>query len=245
MPFTLAHPAFVLPLRRLGLPVSAMVIGSMVPDVPLFVRWPEAYRFSHSGEGVVTVNLVVTLMLLSAWNFFVRDALVDLAPGPVRERFTSRHRLGTRQWLWAPVAAALGSVTHLVWDAFTHRNRWGVTHVDLLGTHWGLLPGYEWAQYASGLAGLLVVLGAIVAHCRSREPDSATRPRVLPAPVLLLVVGAALAYGLISTVARVGDGLHAAAFHGVVQGVLALAAGISATCLVWWTFALLRRCYAA
>ena len=34
MPFTLAHPAVVLPLRGLGLPMTALVAGSMAPDLP-------------------------------------------------------------------------------------------------------------------------------------------------------------------------------------------------------------------
>lgn len=38
MPVTIAHPAAVLPLRGLGLPLSAMVIGSMAPDLPVFSR---------------------------------------------------------------------------------------------------------------------------------------------------------------------------------------------------------------
>mgnify|MGYP003438723927 CR=1 FL=1 len=41
MPFTLAHPAILLPLapaaRRFGVPFAALAAGSMAPDVPLFV----------------------------------------------------------------------------------------------------------------------------------------------------------------------------------------------------------------
>ncbi|NLT29024.1 MAG: DUF4184 family protein [Propionibacterium sp.] len=37
MSFTPAHPTFVLTSWRLGLPVFALVIGSMVPDAPMYV----------------------------------------------------------------------------------------------------------------------------------------------------------------------------------------------------------------
>ena len=40
MPITFAHPAAVLPLARTGLPLTALAIGSMVPDLPMFVRLP-------------------------------------------------------------------------------------------------------------------------------------------------------------------------------------------------------------
>lgn len=58
MPLTLAHPAAVLPLRRCGLPMAALVIGSMMPDVPLFMRWSSGYQVSHSYTGVFTVHLI-------------------------------------------------------------------------------------------------------------------------------------------------------------------------------------------
>ncbi|QWC85882.1 DUF4184 family protein [Nocardioidaceae bacterium] len=35
MPVTVAHPAAILPLRRLGLPTAALAAGAMAPDVPL------------------------------------------------------------------------------------------------------------------------------------------------------------------------------------------------------------------
>jgi hypothetical protein len=50
---TLAHPVAVLPLRRFGLPMAAMVIGSMVPDVPLFLRWSSGYQVSHSTRSAI------------------------------------------------------------------------------------------------------------------------------------------------------------------------------------------------
>jgi hypothetical protein len=230
---TLAHPAAVLPLRQFGLPMSAMVIGSMVPDVPLFFRWGQGYQASHSLVGLVTVNLLGAMVLLYVWNALLRDALVDLAPAVVRARLRRRYRLSLLQWLWAPAAAVLGSTTHVLWDAFTHRNRWGVASVDWLQAELGPLPGYKWAQYVSGVVGLLVVLGAWVGHHRSQPDNQAVRRRVLPPSVLPVVVCSALVYGILAGLAKASGGLHAFAFHGVVRGILALAAGIAAASLVW------------
>lgn len=233
MPVTLAHPVAVLPLRRFGLPMAALVIGSMVPDVPLFLRWSSGYQVSHSYAGVFTVNLIGALVVLYGWNAFVRDALVDLAPDVVRVRLAARHRLSRRQWLLAPAAAVLGSVTHLAWDAFTHPGRWGVAHVAWLRADLGPLPAFKWAQYASGVIGLAVVLWAVIADVRSRPADRPLRKRALPAPLLPLVVCTAGAYGLFAGLGRVSGGLHAVAFHGVVQGIVAAAAGMSIICMAW------------
>lgn len=233
MPLTLAHPAAVLPLRRLRLPMSALVVGSMIPDLPLFIRWPGGYRLSHDWVGVVTVDLAGALVLLWTWNFVLRDALVDLAPGFVRDRLADRRRLGSREWMLAPAAAVLGSVTHLVWDAFTHRNRWGVASVDWLQADLGPLAGYQWAQYTSGVVGLVVVLAASVSYVLSRAARSDVRPRVLPGASMLLVFGVAAAYATVAGLARWSRGLHAVAFHAAVGGIAALAVGTALTCLLW------------
>lgn len=230
---TLSHPAAVVPLRRLGLPMSAMAIGSMVPDLPLFMGPSQAYGVSHSVVGVLTLDLVATLVLLLAWNALLRDALVDLAPDTVRGRLAPRRRLSLSQWLWVPVAAVLGSLTHVVWDAFTHANRWGVVHVSQLQAAWGPLPGYQWAQFLSGVVGAVVVLVVCFRFVASRPPRGPGQSRVLPAAVLPVVVGAAIACGLLAGLARAADGLHAVAFHSVVQGILALSAGVVVSCLAW------------
>jgi hypothetical protein len=213
--------------------MSALAIGSMVPDVPLLLRWPSGYQLSHSFAGVVTVDLVATLVILHGWNAVMRDALVDLAPSPLRNRLPSQHRLSARQWLLAPAAAIVGSLTHLVWDAFTHRNRWGVAHFDWLQASVGPLAGYKWAQHLSGVIGLLVVLWAVLSFLRSRPSSRTARPRVLPAPVLPLAVAAAMAYGLLAGLERANRGLQAVAFQGAIAGIVALAAATTATCLLW------------
>ena len=64
MPLTLSHPAAVLPLRGLDLPVTALVAGSMVPDVPLFLGWTRGYEVTHRLLGVVTVDPILATLAL-------------------------------------------------------------------------------------------------------------------------------------------------------------------------------------
>ena len=46
MPFTFAHPAAILPLRRSRfLQTVPLIIGSMVPDAPYFFPWGVAKYF--------------------------------------------------------------------------------------------------------------------------------------------------------------------------------------------------------
>src|SRR4051794_7249525 len=96
VPFTASHPAAVLPLVGTGLVPSALVIGSMVPDVPLFAPGPVSYAATHSPAGVVGLDVVIGLLAYVVWHAFLVAPAVALAPAEVRARLPRRHgRPGT------------------------------------------------------------------------------------------------------------------------------------------------------
>ncbi len=234
MPLTLSHPVAVLPLRRLGLPMAALVLGSMAPDAPVFARWTAAYVVTHSPVGVVTIDVVLVLVALGVWSVLVRDALVDLAPTYVRSRLAPQARLSSRQWMLAPLAGAVGAASHVVWDAFTHLDGWGVQHVSWLRAEHGGLAAYSWAQYGSGVVGLAILGVVAVRHLRSLPVLRIDRPpRVLGSAVLGVLLGGAVLVGLVAGVRAVGEGLRAVAFDVVVASVVALGVGTALTCAVW------------
>lgn len=234
----------VLPLRRLpllaALPPAAMVIGSMVPDVPMFVPGRGGYGLTHSLPGVVTVDVLATLALLLLWDRLVRDALVDLSPRPVRDRFPRSARLCPSQWLLAPVAAAVGALTHVAWDAYTHPGRWGVDNVAWLRDDQLGLAGHRWAQYLSGAVGLAVVVVVSVRHVRSRSIREPRSPRLLPSVVLpLLVATVGVCTGL-TGLSRLDQGLHEVAFHTVVSAIQLATVGLALVCSLWGVLELRR-----
>lgn len=220
---TLSHPAAILPLRGLGLPTTALVLGCTLPDVPVFLgRW-DLYHQTHSLLGVLVLDVVAAMVVAIAWFVLVRDVAVDVAPDVVRSRLAPRARWSRSEWLLAPVAAAVGAATHVGWDELTHGHGWVVARVGWLRDEHGGLHGYQWAQYTSGVVGLVVVVVAVVVHLRGLpvvRPASGSW-RVLPRPTLPVAVGAALAAGSVSAVAHAPTGFHAAAFHGVVTSIVA------------------------
>ena len=234
MPFTLSHPAAVLPLRRLGLPMTALVIATMVPDVPVFLGMPNAYTLTHSLIGIVTIDLVMTVAAVTWWSFLMRDALVDLAPDPVRSRLAARSGPTRRDWLLTPVAAVAGAMTHVAWDSFTHADEWGVVRLGWLQEQHGELPGFKWAQYASGAIGLLIVAVAALRHLRTLDPVDAHRaPRSLPAATLPCAVLLAGLVGLVSAVRHASSGLHSVAFNGAVDSVIVMGVVLVAVTVAW------------
>lgn len=103
MPFTLSHPAAVLPLLRPPFVPVALVAGAMAPDVPYFLGtlgiplsagdWYEPFlnaTTSHSPLGALTVSLPVTLALAAGW-LLLRGPVTELLPRPAPHPASAPH----------------------------------------------------------------------------------------------------------------------------------------------------------
>lgn len=209
MPLTPAHPAVVLPLQRLGLPLGALVAGAVAPDLPVYLPIGVGYATTHSDRGLPAA-IIIGLVLLWLWNAVLRDAVVDLTPS-LRNRLPARARLDRRAWLLAPVAVAVGAATHVLWDSATHD--WGLVVEEVAGLRdeYGPLRLYGWLQHTSTVLGVVIVAAYGVARLlrlpEVPRPSAVRRPALwhLPVPVTALVVAAVLA----DPEAGVGAGLVA------------------------------------
>lgn len=131
MPFTLAHPAAVLPLLRRPFVPAALVAGAMAPDVPYFLAAVGISTTSRQDwYGLLLLNatqthspwgLLVTLPFaigLVALYWMLRAPLAALLPS--RLGLPASDRRATVQYaLWLPLSALIGIATHLVWDYLT------------------------------------------------------------------------------------------------------------------------------
>jgi len=191
MPFTLSHAVVALPFIRTPLVPAAIAIGAMAPDLPLFTRGLVVdYSVTHDLRWL-PATVLLSLVLLLIWRIVLRPACRLLAPrfigarlpqnwdsGPraaVREAFGSASRV-----ILLLVALAVGVLTHIVWDAFTHEGRAGLVLIPALDEPWGPLLGYKWLQYGSGIGGVAVLAIAGALWLRGRAP----RP-VAPAPLAI------------------------------------------------------------
>lgn len=186
MPFTGSHPAAILPFLRYRLPPSALVIGSMSPDLPFYVPVPITGAMTHTLLGAVTLDVVLGAALLAVWQTLVGPAAVAYAPEALRRRLGTgvpaglgHHLNRPRRLLLTLAALAIGALTHVGWDSFTHATMLGPTHIPWLTGHLGPLPRYEWAQYVSGLAGV----ATLAWWCRRwwHRQDPAPQPTTIPA----------------------------------------------------------------
>lgn len=213
MPFTASHPAIVVPLMRTGLVPSALVIGSMVPDAPLFFPLPFGYHETHANVGIVGIDLIAGLVAFGLWQGLIAPAVVAAAPAGLRARLAPRlprslrwHLASTRRLVALVASLWIGAASHVSWDSFTHGGRWGVRQIGWLGeTHWGL-TGHGWAQYGSGVIGGVAILLAAGRWWRRTAPaDPVTQPqRVPPLERVAAQRGAAIVLGAALAAARLG-----------------------------------------
>ncbi|RAZ34460.1 DUF4184 family protein [Microbacterium sp. SMR1] len=197
MPFTPSHAVVALAVVRTPLVPAAVAVGAMAPDLPLFARGIGiSYAQTHAYPWL---TVVIAGVLLLAWWLLLRPAVRELGPDWLSGRLPSawdaaggdalrtvrpgsgRGRSITVTVLLVVVSLALGVLSHIAWDAFTHEGRWGVELLPALAERWGPFHGYRWLQYASSALGLLglAVAGAVWLRKRSSAPVR----RVLPGAV--------------------------------------------------------------
>lgn len=146
----------------------------MAPDLPLFVNVGVQvldYGLLHDVRALA-VSTALALALFLVWRIVLRPATRALLPRVIAQRLPSswdgsaaatlretfvgsRGALVTTALLVASLA--LGVLTHIVWDAFTHEGRTGVNLLPILDEMWGPLLGYKWIQYGSGVGGMIVL----------------------------------------------------------------------------------------
>lgn len=247
MPFTLAHPAAIFPMRRFAcLATIPLLIGSMIPDfmrmvpatvlsqLPFLWRLPEFFAWmpeSHTMAGTVLTDLPSGYALLIALIVF-RAPLLSPLWDPHRAFIRDAIDQFLRQpncWLIAIPSLLVGSWTHIAWDTLTH-DSWIVSeHIAPLQSE--LFPGndhplplYKVLQYVSSMLGV----GAVVIWYRMElakstamqliaRPDAVSPESAWRKYALSSVLGASLLCGVIIALTQLPD--HAS-FYPVVSVIL-------------------------
>jgi hypothetical protein len=190
MPFTFAHPAAVLPLRRFRfLQTVPLIIGSVVPDVPYFLpeRWarttfPDTHTLYGSFQICLPLGMALLILLL-----LLREPLTILLGARLRflclrslERFSEK----PLHWPIALASVLIGTWTHIIWDSFTHETGWTTARVAALSAPVSLF-GWDTAtshllQYVSSVFGLVVLAWwtwVLVKRVPKSVGDDPSRPR--------------------------------------------------------------------
>jgi hypothetical protein len=172
MPFTFAHPAVILPLaKNKKLPLQALVIGSLVPDFEFYLQLREVKHIGHSILGFFVVDIPLGLLILFIYNKYITVFLRTIAPSFIlykcntlafeyrsyKKKFFNYHNV---------YAMAIGILTHLFLDLFTHHDSYLIQLFPVLSNQL-IIMNYkikivELNQIFLSLIGLVIIAVAIL-----------------------------------------------------------------------------------
>ncbi|KUG08775.1 hypothetical protein ASU33_11625 [Solirubrum puertoriconensis] len=154
-------------VRVFRLPLSALAVGSLSPDLIYFMELKATGNIGHTLPGLFSFCLPAGMVVLWLWHRLAKPAAVALLPPWVRERtlFVAHEPFcfgpGLRM-LQVAVAILLGAVTHIVWDAFTHVDGWVAERIPFFQRvvpfpGFGTMPVYKLGQLASTALGAILL----------------------------------------------------------------------------------------
>lgn len=174
MPFTFSHPAVVLPLNYLPkkwFSITALIVGSLMPDLEAFLRFKSEKDQSHSWDALFWFCLPLGLAISFLFHLIVRNPFIFNLPPFFQKRFINYAGFDWLAYFKKNVAVVLlslliGGASHLIWDSFSHYE--GV--LLKLNPEWNrntTILGYSIEivyviQYLNSILGLAIIAFAVL-----------------------------------------------------------------------------------
>ena len=246
MPFTLAHPAAVIPIRKYGV-FSALVLGSMMPDTLYFIPRIEAHdTYGHTLPGLFLYCLPAGIALLWLFHAFLKKPLMSLFPEDQQRKLQAASPefrfFPLRRFAMIVLSLLIGAASHVTWDAFTHSNQWGAQLVPVLRRVVRVPPHSYFVisdllQLGSSVVGLVVLYVYYRRWLRTAEQREVEAHLPLAVRAVLLV---AFAAGTVApTIARVAlnpmfwNFKRVLLGYAAMVGIKVMCVEVLAFCVVW------------
>ncbi len=180
MPFTLSHPAIVLPLNWLPsrwVSMTGLIIGSLAPDLQSYFT-SGGKTHSHTWLGIIWFCIPVSIVLSFAFHLVVREMLIMHLPRMLQIKMIRYKDVNwmdqfRKRWLIVIPSIAVGAASHLFWDSFSHFDGFFIRdnpalqgNMDVFGKSVEI-PFV--IQYVNSILGLIVIAIAILQVPRSRN----------------------------------------------------------------------------
>ena len=199
MPFTPAHSAIVLPFLRMKperVSATALVIGSLSPDFEYFFKMSVSGQHSHTLLGILYFDIPVTIGLCFLFHLVVKQNLINNLPAFFQDRFQPLLELDfkvhfKKYYGAVIISAAVGSFSHIFWDAFTHNDGFFAQRIELYkqvvipfdGVRYPLFYGL---QQISTFVGLTIV-SIYIFFMKSGKNIHRSRPRLTYWLIVILI----------------------------------------------------------
>lgn len=116
---------------------TAFLAGAVVPDFESFLLMQNAEKFGHTTAGIFLLDLPLAILLAISFHAFIKQPLLQQLPADFRLRFVN----GTaKNWTNFAIqnpatvffSLLMGTVSHLLWDGFTHEDGYFVNLFPIL-----------------------------------------------------------------------------------------------------------------
>jgi hypothetical protein len=169
MPFTLAHPAIIIPIYdrfRKYLSLSALIIGTFAPDLSYFTPIKVDREISHSFESIYLYTMPMGILLYFFFQYYLKWPIISTLPKRLGHRlpvsaFYNR-KLDLSFFSVIIPSLFIGASSHLMWDNCTHdhtfvASQFPILSQEIISLNALKIYGYQIAQHVSSVFGLIVV----------------------------------------------------------------------------------------
>jgi hypothetical protein len=140
MPFTLSHPLFAAPLKKVipSLSLTGLILGSMAPDIEYFIAMQPFRSIGHSIPGFFLLVLPICLAFAFAFHRIIKPEIPELLPNirGISEYAASLNRpwrmATAAEWLIFCLSLFIGFYSHVILDHFTHSGGFFVMRLPFL-----------------------------------------------------------------------------------------------------------------
>ena len=246
MPFTLCHPAMVIPIYRAARRITSLaglVIGSMAPDFVYVIPVGASGAFTHSFLGVLGYCLPAGVTVYIVYYGVLRKPVLAFLPAVFRARMPEQVEWSLRRFRTLSIvlgSLAIGASTHVFWDSFTHAETVITSRYSFFNSTMTFagreIPLFKILQQISSLAGF-----AVIAACLStwvgRCPPRALSPHRLSMnwrlATLGIVCATSAAGGVVGLMVRESQSVERGFFNFVVTAMGTAAVTILILCIGW------------
>ncbi len=171
MPFTISHPAIILPLKQIRprwFSLTGLMTGAIAPDLIYFLMLTTTHRgVSHSWTGLFIFCLPAGIAFSFVFHRLFKYHFILNLPQPL-DRFLwglaeRKFRIiDWRELLVLAYSVLIGALSHFFWDSMTHEHGEIARRIPLL-LNKSVIPGitvpnYKIVQHLSTALGMMVIL---------------------------------------------------------------------------------------
>ena len=197
MPFTISHAVLAPPISKLtghALPVAALAIGCMVPDLyRLFTQ--ENSNTTHLWTSIIHPDLWIGLVFCLLWYLLYRPVIYRLSG--IQHPLNIQSFKSAIKFLMGVIAAVLvGTATHIIWDGLTHVDFRTFAFKDFLSQNLTLFhhqyPVHRILQIGSSIVVLPILLFMCLQYYRQHQQHQPISPKIKRFAALLLLTSFAV-----------------------------------------------------